>query len=38
MRISFIETVVLVDGGRTVRLHDTRKGFGGAESDWSILR
>ena len=38
MRISFIETVALVDGGRAVRLHDTRKGFGSAESDWSIVR
>jgi len=38
VRITFKETVALVDGGRAVRLHDTRNGFGGAESDWSIVR
>jgi len=38
VRISFIETVVLVDSGRTVRLDNAREGFECAESVWSIVR
>ena len=34
----FEETVALINGGRAVRLHDTRKGIGGAEWYRLIVR